>query len=100
MMGKISKPEREPKLPQDQEPPPEPRHVDLDQLSRAICLTIIKDPVSSAAEKLRALEMFIRHSSAGPPTVEQLVNAEVAAMTDQQLDELLGLATQPMNDRD
>jgi hypothetical protein len=102
-VSKIQPRKRQVNLPSDPTPESEQEQrqpVDVETIYRGVAASILRDPVSSPMDKLRALDAYMRVRPAQPPTVEQLTREEVAQLSTEQLDELLGYLTRPLNARD
>jgi hypothetical protein len=99
-MNKISKPSGKPNLPGTKPQASGPQLVDPEVLFRTVCESIVNDPVSSASDKLRALEAYMRFRPEHETSVDELARAEVADLSGEQLDELLGILTHPLGQRD
>jgi hypothetical protein len=84
-------------LPRENEPVTRP--VNPRQVFRRICLNVLADPVSTARERLEAVRLYetLTDHEVAP---ERGFDAEIAAMTDEALDEALGYYLAPISSPD
>jgi hypothetical protein len=98
MTKKIGKPDQRANLPEQRDPDIPRQPVNAEQLYRGVCASILRDPVSSPADKMRAVEGLMRFKATVPTTAESLAREEIAALSDEELDEVLNYP--PLHQRD
>jgi hypothetical protein len=94
--SKIGRPQPEANLPQADEAP---RHVDQRDVFKRMCLRVLTDPAATARERFEAMRMYSTFADASEPEQDRGFEADLRVMSDEAIDDLLGIIIQPINRR-